>query len=171
MFELRSKRLRIIPLDLEGFELLVTDSQAMEKRLGLVAEGVNLEGEVKTAMESLLEIAKKDLANLRWLTNWQIILNAENRAIDSACFMGLPNEKGEIEVGYGINEPYRRHGYVTEAVVALIHWALEQEKVSAVTAKTDKDNPASWRVLEKAGLEKCGEDEEGHFIWEKRAQA
>lgn len=167
IIELKSRRLRIIPLDLEGFTLLVTDVQTMEKRLDLVAEGINLEGEVKTAMEGLLEMAKKDLANLPWLTNWQIILTTENRAIGSICFMGPPNEKGAVEMGYGINESYRGHGYMTEAVIALSDWALTQKSVSVVTAKTDKDNPASWRVLEKAGLVKSGEDDEGHLIWKK----
>ncbi|HCU00104.1 TPA: N-acetyltransferase [Candidatus Dependentiae bacterium] len=167
MIELSSKRLRIISLSLVEFQLFVTDIQAMEKKLGLVAEGVNLEGEVKIAMEELLEMAQKDLSNLQWLTSWQIILITENRVIGSACFMGPPNEKGEVEIGYGINEPYRGHGYMTEAVIVLSNWALIQKDVNAVTAKTGKDNPSSWRVLEKAGLIKSGEDDEGHYTWTK----
>jgi len=168
MFELKTDRLRIIPLDLEGFNLFVTDIQAMERKLGLVDDGIDLEGDVKVAMEGLLEMAKKDLANLQWLTNWQVILTHENRSIGSACFMGPPDQKGEVEIGYGINEPYRGHGYMTEAVIAMSNWGLSQEGVHRVTAKSDKDNPASWRVLEKAGFEKYGEDKEEHFIWEKR---
>lgn len=167
MFELRSQRLKIIPLGLEEFRLFLTDIHAMERKLGLVVEGVDLEGEVKIAMEGLLKMAEEDLENFQWLTSWQIILTAENRAIGSACFMGPPNEKGEVEIGYGINEPYRRQGYMTEAVIALSNWALAQEGVHAITAKTDKDNSASWRVLEKAGLVKSGEDDEEHFIWVK----
>ena len=87
---------------------------------------------------ALLEKAWKDLANIQWLTNWQIILAVENRAIGSACFMGPPNEKSEVEIGYGINDPYYGHGYMTEAIVALSAWALQQDGVKVVTAKTNK---------------------------------
>ncbi|MCK4869903.1 MAG: GNAT family N-acetyltransferase [Gammaproteobacteria bacterium] len=165
-FKIETERLNIVPLDLVAFELFVADMQAMERSLGLVADGKNLEGHVKSAMEGLLKMAKADLKNLQWLTSWQIILTAEKRAIGSACFMGPANAEGAVEVGYGINEAYRGCGYMTEAIAVLSDWALTQDDVRSITAKTDKDNPASWRVLEKAGLVKIGEDDE-YFSWGK----
>jgi len=44
MFELRSQRLRIIPLDLEEFRLFLTDIQGVEKKLGLVKSGEDDKG-------------------------------------------------------------------------------------------------------------------------------
>ena len=42
-----------------------------------------------------------------------------------------------IEIGYGLKEEYRHHGYMTEAVKAITEWALSQENVKQVKAETD----------------------------------
>jgi len=49
-------------------------------------------------------------------------------------------------------------------VQGMIEWAKAQPKIKAITASTDKDNPASFRVLEKNGFVKSGESEE-LFHW------
>ena len=42
-----------------------------------------------------------------------------------------------IEIGYGLKEEYRHHGYMTEEVKAITEWALSQENVKLVEAETD----------------------------------
>lgn len=65
----------------------------------------------------------------------------------------------ELELGYSIVPAYQGHGYATEMAQAIISWGLTQAGVKTIIANCDKDNQASIRVLEKAGLKKLGEQE------------
>ena len=94
----------------------------------------------------------KDPKNEKWYLQWQIIHIGDNKLIGGISFKGGPNEKGEVEIGFGLDEAYRNKGYMTEAVIALLHWALVQPMVTAVIAETDKNNKASQKVIGKAGM-------------------
>ncbi len=137
------------------FAMLLEDPAKMESTLGLNRSGMTLEG--LEAMRWLYGMAQSHPEQHPWFTNWQIILSVANMSIGSSCFKGGPNEKGEVEIGYGIKEAYRNQGYMTEAAKALCRWALDQPGVTSATAETDKDNPASLRVCLKTGMEKSGE--------------
>lgn len=56
------------------------------------------------------------------------------------------------EIGYWISMPYRNQGYATEAVRAIIEYGLSTLQLSRIQATHGTDNPASGRVLEKAGM-------------------
>jgi len=60
------------------------------------------------------------------------------------------------ELGYWLGEPFWGRGYMTEAVNALIAWALKQQDIYRVWAVCDVDNKASARVMEKAGMQREG---------------
>jgi len=162
---LKTKRLTIIPLDEYNLRLLIEDWQKMESSLGVEMTGFKLEKEIAIAMKECLQAVIDDSKNYLWCTNWVIILKEENRIIGGACFKGKPDEWGNVEIGYGINEEYRNKGYATEAVNQLIRWALIENNVQAIIAETDKDNIPSWRVLEKNGMKKFKETEKS--IWWK----
>lgn len=61
------------------------------------------------------------------------------------------------EVGYIVNKDYQRKGYATEALKAVIENAFDAG-VHRVFAECDPRNICSWKLLEKAGLER-----EAHF--------
>lgn len=69
-----------------------------------------------------------------------------------------PPEDGAVEFGYGIVESRRGQGYATEAARAMVAFALMAPGVHTVCAGADHANPASVRVLEKAGLEQWSSD-------------
>ena len=75
-----------------------------------------------------------------------------------------------IEIGYGLKEEYRHHGYMTEAVKAITGWALSQESVKQVEAETDAENIDSQKVLFQSGFVSNGKvGEEGpRFVYEGR---
>ena len=56
-----------------------------------------------------------------------------------------------MEIGYWLGEPYWGRGIVTEAVRALTRYAFETFDIARVYAYVYEWNPASARVLEKAG--------------------
>ena len=72
-------------------------------------------------------------------------------------------EDGDLgpEVGYWIGRPYWGRGYATEALEAGMVWASRKWRRRALTAGHFEDNPASGRVLEKAGFLYTGEVRQG----------
>jgi RimJ/RimL family protein N-acetyltransferase len=56
------------------------------------------------------------------------------------------------ELGFVLAQAYWGRGFMTEAVKALIAWALKQNEIFRVWAVCDIDNKASARVMEKAGM-------------------
>ena len=81
-----------------------------------------------------------------------------DEVVGSAGFLGRPNARGEIELGYGILEEHRNRGYATEAARALMAWALAQRDIEQVVARSELANGASNRVLEKLGMTRVGTD-------------
>jgi RimJ/RimL family protein N-acetyltransferase len=74
------------------------------------------------------------------------------------------------EIGYWCRTPLTGHGYVTEAVKALLRLAFRAPEVHRVEIRCDPRNRASERVIRKAGLKKEGHllkvarDAEGHLV-------
>ena len=75
-----------------------------------------------------------------------------------AGFVGRPTVQGDVEIGYAIAEEYRRRGYATEAVTALLRWAFADARVHHVTASTYVSLEASIGVLDKTGFEEVSRD-------------
>ena len=60
------------------------------------------------------------------------------------------------ELGFVLGRRHWDRGYMTEAVKAIIGWALNQADIYRVWAVCDIDNAASARVMEKAGMQREG---------------
>lgn len=65
------------------------------------------------------------------------------------------------EVGYWIGRPFWGRGYATEALEGALNWASRRWRRRALMAGHFADNPASGRVLEKAGFLYTGEVRRG----------
>ena len=65
------------------------------------------------------------------------------------------------EVGYWIGRPFWGRGYATEALQGAQAWAARRWGRRALVAGHFEDNPASGRVLEKAGFLYTGEVRRG----------
>ena len=76
-----------------------------------------------------------------------IVEKSSGRSIGGIGFKGVPNERSEIEIGYGVCPSQQGHGVASEALDALCEFS--RGRVGAVVAETDLDNVASQRVLEK----------------------
>lgn len=78
---------------------------------------------------------------------------------------------GVVDIGYGFNPSAWNRGYATEIVTAFADWLLEQSSIHAVTADTAVTNPASGRVLRRAGFAQVGtgfDEEDGDLLrWRK----
>lgn len=128
---------------------------------------------VEIEKNEILKIAYKEMLdgclnypeNYIWYTLWFMELkDSENEIIGTLSFKGI-DDKGIVEIGYGINEGYENKGYMTEAVRAIVKWASEQPNVNHIEA--EENNYASIRVLEKCNFVPNGKiGEEGiRFVW------
>lgn len=79
--------------------------------------------------------------------------------VGDLCFFGEPNPEGEIEIGYGTYDEFQNKGYMTEAVGGMIEWGKTQPNIRTIIAGTEKNNSASFTVLERNGFKKYGETE------------
>ena len=96
-----------------------------------------------------------------WYTNWEIILKSTNTSIGGMGFAGEPNENGEAETGYMIDQQQQNKGYATEALQLLTGWALVQERVKSIIVHTYEDNLASRKILAKCGFVEVEKDSSG----------
>ena len=123
--------------------------------------------EMKQAYTEMLEGCLSDPDNRIWYAIWNMELkDAPARIVGDFCFKGLGDD-GVIEIGYGLKEEYRHHGYMTEAVKTITEWALSQENVKQVEAETEENNAASQNVLFRSGFVRNGKlGEEGpRFVY------
>ncbi len=82
---------------------------------------------------------------------WAITVR-ETEALVGACGLVLNRRFNHAELGYWIGAPYWGKGYATEAARALVTYAFEDLDLHKVHAHHFQRNPASGRVLEKAGF-------------------
>ncbi len=84
---------------------------------------------------------------------WSVILR------ESGAFLGTIEARIDaymVNVSYVIARPHWNRGYATEALRGLCAWADGEPEVFRVWAVCAADNPASARVLEKAGMTREG---------------
>ncbi len=158
--EIDTPRLKLIPLTMEHLTLLIEDTGRLEAELDLpIARDMLAEPTPRAVRIKLGKMSQIDPADHRWLTYWLIVIKEQKIGAGLTGYKSLPNKKGHVEIGYGIDPAFQNSGYMTEAVRALIDWAFEQPECKAVTATT-VTNPASNRLLEKVGMrvvvDECG---------------
>lgn len=100
-----------------------------------------------------------------------IIAKETKTVVGGICCKSKPNERNEVEIGYGINISEQKKGYASEAVLMLISYLFNNTVVSTVTAESGVENKPSIRVLQKNGFIKTGnrfDEEDGYLItWKK----
>lgn len=160
-----SQNLILKPLSHDQLIKYIANDGSLEAELKLNPTHKIISPELKEALEETILPNVADTGkNHLFSTLWGIILKTESRMVGDICFVGEPDEAGEVEIGYGTYDDYRGKGYMTEAVACIIEWAKRQDNVKSIFAQTAKDNPASYKILEKNHFEKVGEDE-GLFNW------
>jgi RimJ/RimL family protein N-acetyltransferase len=95
------------------------------------------------------------------------LITTAGQVIGDAGTHGAPDQRGCVEIGYGLAAPYRGQGFGSEAVAAMTAWLLSQPDIARVRACTAAGNMASRRVLEKAGYRLISHDK-GECVYEYR---
>ena len=158
---LETKRLIIKPLTQSQLLKYIKLDNTLETEFGLPESSRTISPELLEALENtILPNVADTRKNYLFSTLWTIISKEENKMVGDLCFVGEPNDKGEVEIGYGTYPEFQGRGFMTDAVGILIQWAGKQSSVKAVVASTAKNNPASYSVLLKNNFKKTGETDE-----------
>jgi RimJ/RimL family protein N-acetyltransferase len=83
---------------------------------------------------------------------YQLVRSSDDVVVGDIGFHGPPNSRGAVTVGYGLAPGARGQGYATEALRAVVDWALALPEVTSVEADTTHANLPSQRVMERAGM-------------------
>lgn len=161
---IKSKRLKMVCVSLDMM-LLLKKGNAEKEFESIMGYSINkVDGLEKELNDQFTTLALENPDSRIWFRLWDIVLLDNNHRIGGALFKGGPNQNGEVEIGYGIDDEYQGKGYAKEAISCIVKWASEQEGVKAVIAETEKDNIASHKVLQNAGMTFSHETEAG-FWW------
>ncbi|MFA5418051.1 MAG: GNAT family N-acetyltransferase [Bacteroidales bacterium] len=158
---IETKRLILLPLTKDQLNKYIRNDHSLEKELNVNASNRSIS---PTLMEALEHTILPNVANPEkdylFSTLWTIILKDENCQTGEICFVGEPNETGEVEIGYGTYDAFQKRGIMTEALSGMVSWAKLQPAVKSIIACTEKDNPASGSVLLKNHFVKAGESDQ-----------
>ena len=102
-----------------------------------------------------------------WFVYAVVLPEGERPMIGHAGFHGPPGVNAvkapdAVEVGYSVFDPYRRRGYATEVVRALIDWASREHGIHHFVASISPGNEPSLALVRRLGFEHTGQhwDEE-----------
>lgn len=151
--QLETERMTLIALNREQLHLCLTDPERLAKELGIQFSPDALSEESRQAIGiKTTRMLLVDSVLHPWYTYFLLIRRSDQWVMGVSGFKGAPTPLGSVELGYAIHEDYRNQGYMSEAVRALVQWAFEHEECHRIIAETLRDNLASQRVLQKAGL-------------------
>ena len=83
---------------------------------------------------------------------WAIVWKATGRVVGSIAVVKLIEEIDAAEIGYCLSRSLWGKGVMTEAVKAVMNYLFSEAGLNRVSAAHDVRNPASGRVMEKAGM-------------------
>ncbi len=158
---IETSRLIIRPLTYGQLLKYIQCDNSLEAELNLHPTPRTMSPELIEAFEQTILPAVADPSrNYLFSTLWTAIDKQDQCMIGDLCFVGEPNEAGEVEIGYGTYPQFQGRGYMTEIVSGMVAWARIQPGVKAIIASTDKANVASFTVLMKNNFVKVGETDE-----------
>ncbi|WP_160680503.1 GNAT family N-acetyltransferase [Clostridium sp. C8-1-8] len=154
----------LIPVTLEITEALLAGSSEEIEKLGVTIDEKWPTDDTKDILPFINQSLEKDKVPSGF-EFWMIVKKANMKVVGDIGFKGKPDEKGEIEVGFGLVENERGHGLGFEALKAIIDWAFSQQNVKVIKADCLIDNKPSAGILEKVGMKEIDRDKD-YIYWE-----
>lgn len=90
------------------------------------------------------------------LRTYALTLKGDPRMIGTIGLVFYDRENSLAEVGFSMSHLYWGQGLMTEALTAYLRTAFTHWGINRVEAQHDQRNPASGRVMEKAGMTREG---------------
>jgi len=82
----------------------------------------------------------------------RLLNKSNNEIIGAICTINHNEEIKSCEIAYNISKHYRNKGYMTEALYCVLRFLINEVGYNRIKGGHFADNPASGRVMEKAGM-------------------
>lgn len=151
--QIETERLLIVALTPRQLALWIDDIEQLEQEMQCTYRAEPMTGVFREIVRGQLERIRENESDYLWLGFWFLVRKSERTVVGAAGFKNVPNDRGEVEIGYGLGKDFRHRGYMTETVHVLCNWAREQPDVAHVVAETEPGNRASQRILLRCGFE------------------
>jgi RimJ/RimL family protein N-acetyltransferase len=87
---------------------------------------------------------------------WAIELSATHDVIGICSLFNVEMAAKRAEIGFGLQRPFWGHGYMSEAVRAVVECAFDVLQLRRIEAEIHPANEASARLLERLGFVREG---------------
>lgn len=106
------------------------------------------------SIDETRKILKKWISNYKddYNYNWVMELSDSKEVIGTITGVHVDYKNETCEIGYVISSKHWNQGYGTEALKSVINY-LKNEGFKTIYAEYQRKNPASGRIMEKAGME------------------
>ena len=88
--------------------------------------------------------------------SWGIVYKPHSKMIGTIGFMWWNEDHSSAEIGYSLAREYWNQGIMSEALKEILRYGLSVMGLHRIEAQHESENPASGRVMEKAGMRKEG---------------
>lgn len=154
---IRSERLELVSMSVAFMEAL----RRRDLRAASAEAGATVPADLRAGLDSFLGYRLKDLSEhpewQPWLGRIMVLdEDSERRAVGTIGFHAPPDADDRVEIGYSVHRPYRRRGFATEAVRALMAWAEREHGVRRFRASVSPGNDASLAVIRSFGFRQVG---------------
>ena len=123
--------------------------------------GPNTEQDTRSFIEKVIS---QSLVSPQMNFEFAVCLKDSNQLI-GGCSICLEDQKITMaSIGYAINPKYQNKGYATELGLALLDYGFSYLKLSVIWAGCDIRNHASYKVMEKLGMQRVGKIEKNRRI-------
>ena len=92
----------------------------------------------------------------RMILKWGIALRTDDQLIGSITLFNLDFTHRRAEIGYALGREHWGHGYMNEALMALLKYAFEDLNLHRIEADVDPRNTASNKTVERLGFQREG---------------
>jgi [ribosomal protein S5]-alanine N-acetyltransferase len=158
------KNITIWPLDITQLQMLQSAPDLLLQTLDLPPQQLYQPDFLKELIENvIIPAVKNNPANWFYYTKWLAIETDTDILVGEFMLKKGIDQKGAVEIGYGIYPAYEGKGLMTEIVACFIDWARTASILKGIKAETENGNDASVRVLEKNGFVQTSWP--GDFTW------
>lgn len=157
MKNIETTRLILIPMTLEVTKSLLDGDYKEVEKLGIRPDENWPSDDTKDILPVILGSLEKSKIPSGFEA-WMIVKKDNMQVIGDIGFHGEPDEKGEVEVGYGLVEKERGKGIGFESLQAIMEWVNSQTSVKVIKADCLIENMPSIRILEKVGMKETNRD-------------
>ena len=96
---------------------------------------------------------------------WTIVRKEDNKIL-GCIYLNIHDEKARTAgIDYWLREDAWGNGYTTEASRKILNFAFDTLNINRIESCGGKDNPGTYKVMEKIGLKYEGERKEGIFYY------